>query len=134
MPSTSGLYVAIYEDEGVYKHWSFFFDGPTPEQKIIFQAMGSSTRYRFERLVSNAREAPELIELIHLCDVPSSGFKAIEKTARNTVIHNEFPGFNCQDYVLDLMENLEKEGIVDINDQSYGENKELAKDKQEGLL
>ncbi|PYH90174.1 hypothetical protein BO71DRAFT_402462 [Aspergillus ellipticus CBS 707.79] len=114
MPPTSGLHVAIDNDtESVYKHWCLFINRPTDDEKTILNAMGSSTRYYFEMRTADASKSPTLAEMIHLCDVPDSTFPAIKKAAESAVIHNEYPGYNCQDYVLELLDGLEKEGIID---------------------
>ncbi|EDN02499.1 hypothetical protein I7I51_07495 [Histoplasma capsulatum] len=132
MPPTVKLHVAIYHS-GVYKHWSLFVEGATDSEKIILHAMGSSTRYRFEMRNSNARESKSLAELVYLCDVPAFKVEAIKDTAKNAVIHNEFAGYNCQDYVLELLDDLEAEGIIDGGDATYAANKASVKGKQEGL-
>ena len=133
MSSTSELSVAIYNAEGIYKHWNLFIDGPTPEKKIILQALGSSTRYRFDESNYNARASSDLIELVYLCHVPNSSISAIQNAAREVVIHNEFPGYNCQDYVLELLDILEQKGLINGTDAGYERRKQTVVDKQEGL-
>ncbi|OJD25359.1 hypothetical protein ACJ73_03272 [Blastomyces percursus] len=133
MPPTVKLHVAIYNDGGVYKHWSLFVEGATDSEKFILHVMGSSTRYRFEMRNSNARESKTLAELVYLCDVPASQVDIIKDAANNTVIHNEYPGYNCQDYVLELLDDLEARGIIDGNNATYANNKANVKEKQEGL-
>lgn len=133
MPSTAGLYVAIYHNDGLYKHWSLFIEGPTDEEKIIFHIMGSSTRFRFEMRHSDARKSARLFELIHLYDVDVSKIGAIKTAAANEVVHNEFPGYNCQDYVLELLDTLEKQGIIDGKNADYKRKKDIVKSKQEGF-
>lgn len=133
MSSTAGLYVAIYNDEGVYKHWRLFINGPTDAEQTILHIMGSSTNYRFEMRVSDARKSGTLSELIYLCDVPVSKVTIIKEVAKKAPIHNEFPGYNCQDYVLDLLDDLEGKRIIDGNDANYKKKKEVVKSKQEGL-
>ncbi|KUL81569.1 hypothetical protein ZTR_09937 [Talaromyces verruculosus] len=133
MPSTAGLHVAIYNDGGVYKHWSLFIDGPTDDEKVLLHIMGSSTRYRFEMRNSNARTSASLSELIHLCDVDVSKIGPIKAAAGNAVIHNEFAGYNCQDYVLELLDDLEEKNIIDGHDANYKRKKSMVKAKQEGF-
>lgn len=134
MPSTVGLHVAIYkEDEGVYKHWGLFVDGPTQDQKLVFHIEGSSTRFRFDRKLSNARFSKRLLELICLCHVPVGKIGAIDQAAEGAAIHNEYPGYNCQDYVLELLSDLEQKGLIDGNDASYQKQKDLVESKQEGI-
>ncbi|KLJ09447.1 hypothetical protein EMPG_15137 [Blastomyces silverae] len=134
MSSTIGLYVALFDDGGVYKHWGLFIDGPTDAEKILLQIMGSSTRYRFDMENSNAHESAILSEIIHLCDVDNSKISAIKDAAENAVVHNEYPGYNCQDYVLELLDDLEEKDIIDKNEVNYKHNKRAVQGKQEGLV
>ncbi|OAX80546.1 hypothetical protein ACJ72_05117 [Emergomyces africanus] len=133
MPSTAGLNVAIYNDSGVYKHWLLFIDGPTHAEKFILQAMGSSGHYRFEMENLDAHKLLNLSEMIHLCDVDTSDINTITEVARTATIHNEFPGYNCQDYVLELLDGLEEKNIIDASNENYRKSKEVVKGKQEGL-
>ena len=52
---------------------------------------------------------------------------------RNAPIHNQYPGYNCQDYVLELLDDLEGKGIVDGNDRGYRNMKEVLSSRQDGL-
>ncbi|CAG8029917.1 unnamed protein product [Penicillium salamii] len=133
MTSTAGLYVAIYRDEGVYKHWGLFIDGPTENQRLVLHVEGSSTRFRFDRKFSNARSSQRLSELIHLCDVPISNIAAIDQAAEQAPIHNQYPGYNCQDYVLELLDDLETRRLINGMDAMYKRQKALVAGKQEGL-
>ncbi|GBF60941.1 hypothetical protein TMEN_3403, partial [Trichophyton mentagrophytes] len=57
----------------------------------------------------------------------------IKDAAKNIIIHNEYSGYNCQDYVLELLDNLEEKNIIDKNEVNYRYNKEAVRGKQEGL-
>ncbi|KAL2385995.1 hypothetical protein RJ035_004818 [Blastomyces gilchristii] len=127
MSSTTELYVAIFDDGGVYKHWGLFIDGPTDAEKILLQILGSSTRYRFEMEISNAHKSATLLE-------PSTCVTAIKDATENAVIHNEYPGYNYQDYVLELLDVLEEKNIIDKNETNYKHNKRVIQGKQEGLM
>lgn len=133
MTSTVGLYVAIYKDEGVYKHWGLFIDGPTENQQIVLHVEGSSTRFRFDRKFSNPRYSTKLYELIHLCSVPISNIAAIDQAAEQAPIHNQYPGYNCQDYVIELLNDLERRRLINGRDANYQGQKALVIGKQEGL-
>ncbi|OOG00558.1 hypothetical protein ASPCADRAFT_401539 [Aspergillus carbonarius ITEM 5010] len=133
MSSMADVYVVIYRNRGLYNHWSLFIDGPTEEEKLILHIVGSSTRYRFEVRDSNAHKSGSLIEKIELCQVDASKTADIHRIAEQQTIHNEAPGFNCQDYVLELLGSLENSGIIDETDPEYMKQKEIVKSKQEGL-
>lgn len=133
MPSTAGIYVAIYDDGAIYKHWRLFIDGPGDSEKTILHIMGSSTNYRFEMRNSDARKSDGILELIHMCNVKVSDIPAIKEAGKNAVIHNEFPGYNCQDYVLELLDGLETRGIIDGANKEYKNRKKNVTSKQEGF-
>jgi hypothetical protein len=95
--------------------------------------MGSSTSYRFEMRNSDPRQWDTILEVIYMSHVSASDGPAIKEAGKNAVIHNEAPGYNCQDYVLELLDELEERGIIDGSDGGYGERKAYVKSKQEGF-
>ncbi|EAS31898.3 uncharacterized protein CIMG_07377 [Coccidioides immitis RS] len=82
MSLTVGLYVIIFDDGGVYKHWSLFIDGPTDAEKIILHVMSSSTRYCFDMRNSNTHKSATLLEMIHLCNMDTSKISMIKNVAK----------------------------------------------------
>jgi hypothetical protein len=133
MPSTISLYVAIYNDGGVYKHWSLFLDGPKKADKRIFHVMGSDGNFRYDTKNTNARRSQSLLELVYLGEVKASDADRIEDIARRLPVQNNMSGWNCQDYVLDLLEALEEAGIIDGEDSNYKGKKDTVRGKQEGF-
>ncbi|KAL2371052.1 hypothetical protein RJZ57_004516 [Blastomyces gilchristii] len=129
MSSTTELYVAIFDDGGVYKHWGLFIDGPTDAEKILLQILGSSTRYRFEMEISNAHKSATLLE-------PSTCVTwTIPKSARlRTLRKMRLSTTNIRDYVLELLDVLEEKNIIDKNETNYKHNKRVIQGKQEGLM
>ena len=131
--SSAGVYVAIFNEsvnQGIYKHWAMFVDGPT---KTVLNALGSSTRYYFDTSTADPRASPDLLELIHMSDVSIRNISTIQQIAESLPIRNEYPGYNCQDYVLELLDELEVKQIIDGTNMIYkGKKMELAK-QQDGL-
>ena len=133
MPQQVEIYAAISNDGGVFKHWRLFVDGPGKANKIIFNAMGDSGRFRFEESIVNARESATLVELWPLCSVRASNIEDIKKIAREVEIKNQYPGWNCQDYVLELLDALEEARIIDGRDTAHKKQKSKLCEKQEGM-
>ncbi|CAI7579129.1 unnamed protein product [Penicillium glandicola] len=133
MSSTVSIYVAISISEGVYKHWGVFIDAPREEDKVLLQVTGSDGRFRYELETTNVRQSEKLVELLTLFDVDMAEINSIKTVASQVTVHNEIRGWNCQDYVLDLLEVLEKEAIVNSKDAGYKKQKSLLHGKQEGL-
>ncbi|KAJ5773546.1 hypothetical protein N7457_008442 [Penicillium paradoxum] len=133
MSSTVSLYVALSAGEGVYKHWGVFIDASQEEDKTLLQAAGSDGRFRFESETKDSRHSEGLVELVLLCDVNVANITSIKTIASQVTIHNEIRGWNCQDYVLDLLDALEKHAVVNGEDAAYQRQKKLVSSKQEGL-
>lgn len=56
-----------------------------------------------------------------MCDVPLWRADAIIQAAVDLPVHNQYPGYNSQEYVLELLEDLEEKGL--INDLYPAEGK-----------
>lgn len=131
---TVGLHVAIRnDDQSIYKHWGLFIDGRRKADKVILQAMGSDGRFRFDAELTDARQLQGLVELVYLCDVELAKVDTIKDIAGKLPIQNGVSGWNCQDYVLDLLATLEEKHVIDAHDGGYQERKSSLEKKQEGL-
>lgn len=127
---TVGIYVSISEGDGIYKHWAIFIDGPN--EKALLQVKGSDGRFRYEPETEDVRQSPTLVELIHLCDVDDAKASTIKALASGVNLKSESPGWNCQDYVLDLLGILEAKKIVK-GDEDYLKQKAHVVGQLEGL-
>lgn len=131
---TVSVHVAIRnDDQSIYKHWGVFIDGRRKADKVILQAMGSDGRFRFDAEFTDARQLQGLVELVYLCDVELAKVDAIKDIAEKLPIRNGISGWNCQDYVLDLLATLEEKHVIDAQDGGYQERKSSLEKKQEGL-
>ena len=134
MVSKSSINVAIYDETGIFKHWSLFLDTSIEAEKAEIQVMGSDGRFWFEEKRSNARTADNLLDIFFLCEVDSSKLSSIKEIARKVPIRNEVSGWNCQDFVLDVLEALEGEGIIDGGNEEYVKCKKELRNRQDGLV
>ncbi|GIK00058.1 hypothetical protein Aspvir_004073 [Aspergillus viridinutans] len=130
--SNVGIYVAIFKGGGIYKHWALFIDEPQADETLL-QVKGSDGRFRYEAEKRDARNSQSLVELVYLCDVDVAKANRIRDVARKIPVHNEISGWNCQDYVLDLLNALENDGVLNSDDADYTEQKSYVEGKQEGL-
>lgn len=125
--------VAIHHDGEFYKHWGILIENPEGPESILLQVMGSDGRLRYEPETKDIRTSSALVELVYLCDVDKTKIGSIETVARKVTVQSEIKGWNCQDYVLDLLDALENEAIVDKEDVGYQNQKNLVRGRQDGL-
>ncbi|KAJ6086130.1 hypothetical protein N7486_010411 [Penicillium sp. IBT 16267x] len=131
--STIPLYVAITQGDGAFKQWGLFIDEENQQNKTVLQVKGSDGRFRYEPETKDARNSPDLIDLIYMCNVDVTKANDIKKIASGLAVLNDISGWNCQDYVLDLMEALEEKGVLDGRDGAYRRHIDFVRGIQEGL-
>lgn len=68
-----------------------------------------------------------------MCDVPLWRADAIIQAAVDLPVHNQYPGYNSQEYVLELLEDLEEKGLINDLDPTFIRQKGNVMHKQEGL-
>ena len=130
MPSTIPLKVAIYENPGI-KHWSLFIDAADSDNKTIIHLLGARQKYfREVRTRSDAAVSNSLIELCSVCEMDASKLETVKNIAWETPVRNEESNYSCQDFVLEVLERLEDEGII-IDRGDYQRKMETIKAKRE---
>lgn len=135
MPSsTVPIHVAIDNQGVLYKHWSLFIEGEKDADKNLFHAVGSQCHFRFEEQQSDARNSKSISELFAICEIDGSRVQAVRNIAKAVPIRNDDPTWNCQDYVLDLLDELENNNIVPSSEHpGYDRKKRRLAAKQDGL-
>ncbi len=83
----------------------------------------SSRRWSVNVRNSDPRDSGSYRGMIYLTDVRTRDVQDIEEIARGLRL-NRFSGWNCQDFVKDLLEALEDEAIIDPSDDEYQEQKD----------
>lgn len=117
----------------MFKHWSLFIEGEQDADKFLLHAVGSKGRFRFEERNANARQSHSISDVFQLCDVDTSLVGRVKEIARAVPIRNNVEVWNCQDYVLDLLELLEEANVVPRENARYQTRKKELKLKQDGL-
>lgn len=94
--------------------------------------MGSDRRFRFDPVLhGDPRDDPhrELLDLVHLADVPAAIPQILRLADQQVPIRNDVSGWNCQDFVIDLPDVLEGQGLPP---KGYAARKEELKGRVEG--
>jgi hypothetical protein len=112
------LFVAVYGDgQQDDQHWALYIENVT-----LVQAM-SLRRWSVNVRNSDPRDSGSYRDMIYLTDVRTRDVQDIEEIAHGLRL-NRFSGWNCQDFVMDLLEALEDEDIIDPNDNEYQQQKD----------
>ncbi|KAJ5809477.1 uncharacterized protein N7503_001695 [Penicillium pulvis] len=131
--SSIPLFLAISKGDGVFKQWSLFIDEETQNNKTVLQVKGSDGHFRYEHETKDIRKSPDLLELVYICNVDVTKANDIQKIASEAAVLNDIRGWNCQDYVLDLIELLEEKKVLNGGDGVYRMRMDYVRGIQEGL-
>lgn len=117
------LYVALYSPvQGNVKHWALYLEGIG-----IFQVVGDPMEFELDiRLRVRPQDSARYSGSVYIAEVDDT--RGFVQVVRNTEISNDVVHWNCQSFVLDVLEGLNDDDILD--DYDYQE----AKDKLEGIL
>ncbi len=106
------LFVAIYDQGVFFKHWSLFIQDES--DLIILQATGSDRHFKFEEKSSDARDSKTIKHLVELADIQKHGIARLKHLA-STLPLNTSHGWNCQSFVIELVEKAGRQGLITVD-------------------
>lgn len=58
----------------------------------------------------------------------------VRNAAQSVPVDNETTEWDCQDYVLEILDNLEEEFVLDSDDEDYIDARQTLKDKRGAIV
>lgn len=109
------------DPNNTHEHWALYLNDPSNPIKTIFEVKGSTGRYRYEPEIKpqNVRLSRDLVGLVPICTVEPSKASKIKEIAGTVRVRNEVEGWNSLCFVGELFNALEREGVVDGEDEDY---------------
>ena len=119
MPNTAQLEVVFFKlIEGNFDHWALWLHhGPIGYNKL-FQVAGDYTEMEAQALDEDPRENVRFYQRIAIGDILHSDIPSLETCVQRVPVQNGVALWDCQDYVLDVLDALEIDGFVG-DDQGY---------------
>lgn len=127
------LAVAIYHPRyGNFQHWALHLHSDTED--LIFEVDGEHPC--FQKAVSNGLPSDNLgfIESLFVCQIGSPDIPTVKDVVDATPVDNETLEWDCQDYVLDILEGCEREAVLEDEDADYAEAMEILRSRRGPIL
>lgn len=153
-PGPLHLTVTIHRPEaGNYDHWALHLQPPpTPAPAPTSSSSTTTTSTRrttsptMTRTYEITNESPHFIKSTHsappdkstlketvfIARVNSRDVPIVEAVVENARVDNETTHWNCQDYVLEIIEGLEGECVIGFDDDDEEEEGEEGEGHEEG--
>ena len=103
-------------------------------QHFIFEVTGSHPNFKRNVVKADPRNSQSFVRMIFMDTVSSGDIATVQNVARTTKIDNETVEWDCQEYVLDMLETLEEECVVEDDDETYKEAKKELKKKRGAIV
>ncbi|KAE8382904.1 hypothetical protein BDV26DRAFT_211224 [Aspergillus bertholletiae] len=127
------LYVVFYRPRyGNYQHWALYVDEES--NGTIFEVTGQHPS--FQRNVVHARpdSSKSYLDKLYIGTLSPDDLKHVAKAAEETGVDNDTLEWDCQDYVLEMLDKLEEEFILESDDEDYRVAREKLKGRRGAML
>lgn len=96
--------------EGNFDHWALWLDGPSVSK--LFQVAGDYGEMESQVLDEDPRDNSRLYQCITVGEINPDDQTAMEARIKTVPAQNDVALWDCQDYVLDILDALEDQGYV----------------------
>jgi len=112
------LYVAMYKPiEGNYEHWVLYLENGA--EHTIYEVTGEHPSFSKNVTSGRPTSTNRHKRSIFVATVNSSDLPVLREVISGMQPDNSTVHWNCQDYVLEILEKLEEECVIDEEDDEY---------------
>ncbi|PLB44969.1 hypothetical protein P170DRAFT_513071 [Aspergillus steynii IBT 23096] len=127
------LAVAIYHPRyGNFQHWALHLH--TSTEDTIYEVDGEHPSFQKVTSSGNPRDSETFIHAIFVSEVGDPDIPTIRAIVDGARVDNETLEWDCQEYVLEIIEACEQEAVLDDHDLEYMEAKETLKQKRGPMI
>ncbi|RMD43444.1 hypothetical protein DV735_g1593, partial [Chaetothyriales sp. CBS 134920] len=112
------LYVAFYRPRyGNYRHWSLYLqDG---NKHTLYEVTGSHPNFRKNEVKANPQNSSSYLSKLFVASLSKSDVSLVNKAVEQVQVDNSTTEWDCQEYVIDIIEQLKDDLVLDEDDEDY---------------
>ncbi|PGH31121.1 hypothetical protein GX50_06098 [[Emmonsia] crescens] len=127
------LHVVFYRPRyGNFQHWALYLDAD--DQDVIFEVTGSHPVFQPNVVHSRPERSKNFVGKIFVAVISKTDIQRVYDVVSATPVDNDTVEWDCQKYVLDILDELEDEFILEEDDEEYREAREELKEKRGAIL
>lgn len=127
------LFVAFYLPRyGNFQHWALYVqNGP---EHLIIEVVGEHPEFERNIMTENPEQSDTFLHKVFVAVMVPSDIPRVKKAAQDVRVDNETVEWDCQDYVLEILDNLAENFVLDEDDEEYIEARGILKEKRAAIL
>ncbi|KAF2167316.1 hypothetical protein M409DRAFT_22743 [Zasmidium cellare ATCC 36951] len=107
------LAVVIYKPQkGNFYHWGLHVRNRISNAHHVFQVEGPQHELEPMRRDVKPYSSSRLLQTVVIGHLRDSDFSVMEQAIRAIEVQNDIPTWDCQEYVIDIMDSLEQRGLL----------------------
>lgn len=127
------LYVVFYRPRhGNYHHWALYVEHQ--DVKMIFEVTGEHPNFKRNVLQARPEQSKNFLGKEYVGIIQKEDIEKIKTVASTIHVDNETVQWDCQDYVLEILDQLEEDYILEENDEDYREARSILKAKRGAIV
>ncbi|KAL4783780.1 hypothetical protein BJX76DRAFT_357684 [Aspergillus varians] len=127
------LSVAIYRPRyGNFQHWAVYLH--TDYEDLIYEVDGEHPSFTKATTTGKPTDNESLIESLFVGDIGVPDIATVKQIVDEARVDNETLQWDCQEYVLEILEACEREAVLEEQDLDYAEVKEILHQRRGPML
>ena len=118
--------------DGNYQHWALHLD--KEDEHETFEVDGSHPSFQRNVYTTDPRKSFNYIGSIYVGLISSADIPAMHECVASAYVNNETIQWDCQDYVLEILDKLEEELILEGDDEDYRNAREDLFERRGAIL
>jgi hypothetical protein len=122
------LFVAIFQPRsGNFQHWALHLH--TDQEDLIFEVDGEHPSFTKVTSPAKPTDSNSLIESLWVGEIGIPDIATLKQIVDGARVDNETLEWDCQEYVLKILEACEREAILEEEDLDFAETKQILKSR-----
>ncbi|KAL4860536.1 hypothetical protein BDV12DRAFT_204937 [Aspergillus spectabilis] len=127
------LYVVFYRPRyGNYQHWALQLE--SDKSSLIFEVVGQHPNFERNVLYVEPERSGSFIRKLYVGVLSDSDIQRVKDAAKSVPVDNETSEWDCQDYVLEILDRLEEDYVLEEDDEDYQAARKELKSKRGAII
>ena len=127
------LFVVFYQPRyGNFLHWALHIENG--EEHHIIEVDGEHPQFRRNMFMENPKETSAFLREFFIAVLGEDGVERVKSAAQSVPVDNETVEWDCQDYVLDILDKLQEDFVLDKDDEDYMDVREILMEERGGSV